>query len=190
MTEYLLQHNANTDWAFATSQETDQALFEARGALADWIGGSADEIVFGANMTTLTLHLGRALGREWRSGDVVVVTELDHHANSDTWRALAKERGLEVRTIRMRPEEGRLDQEDVARKRSEEHTSELQSPCNLVCRLLLEKKKKNKSSTIPYETLMTLTVPSCLDIRLLRVLPSYGTTGRASLEWPISVDTR
>ena len=68
MTEYLLQHNANTDWAFPTSQETDQALFEARGALADWVGGSADEIVFGANMTTLTLHLGRALGREWRSG--------------------------------------------------------------------------------------------------------------------------
>ena len=116
MTEYLLQHNANTDWAFPTSQETDQALFEARGALADWVGGSADEIVFGANMTTLTLHIGRALGREWRSGDVVVVTELDHHANSDTWRALAKERGLEVRTIRMRPEDGRLDQEDVARK--------------------------------------------------------------------------
>src|SRR5256885_6448887 len=52
-------------------------------------------------LTTLTLHLGRALGREWRSGDVVVVTELDHHANSDTWSALAKERGLEVRTIRM-----------------------------------------------------------------------------------------
>jgi len=54
MTEYLLHHNANTGWAFATSQETDQALFEARGALADWIGGSAQEIVFGANMTTLT----------------------------------------------------------------------------------------------------------------------------------------
>src|SRR2546429_9337841 len=68
MTEYLLQHNANADWAFPTSQETDQALFEARGALADWVGGSADEIVFGANMTTLTLHLGRALGREWRGG--------------------------------------------------------------------------------------------------------------------------
>ncbi len=116
MTEYLLQHNANTDWAFPSSQETDQALFEARGALADWIGGSADEIVFGANMTTLTLHLGRALGRDWRAGDVVVVTELDHHANSDTWRSLAKERGLEVRTIRMRPEDGCLDAEDVARK--------------------------------------------------------------------------
>jgi len=116
MTEYLLHHNANTHWAFATSEETDQALFEARGALADWIGGSADEIVFGANMTTLTFHLGRALGREWRAGDVVVVTELDHHANSDTWRALAKERGVEVRTIRMRREDGCLDEEDVARK--------------------------------------------------------------------------
>ena len=116
MTEYLLQHNANTHWAFASSEETDQALFEARGALADWIGGSADEIVFGANMTTLTFHLGRALGREWRAGDVVVVTELDHHANSDTWRALAKERGVEVRTVRMRPQDGCLDAEDVERK--------------------------------------------------------------------------
>src|SRR5260370_36834850 len=75
MTEYLLHHNANTRWAFATSEETDQALFEARGALADWIGGSADEIVFGANMTTLTFHLGRALGREWRAGGVGGVSQ-------------------------------------------------------------------------------------------------------------------
>src|SRR3981189_1723108 len=116
MTEYLLHYTEDTGWAFAPSQETDQALFEARGALADWIGGSADEIVFGANMTTLTFHLGRALGREWQAGDVVVVTELDHHANSDAWRALAKERGIEVRTIRMRREDGCLDEEDVARK--------------------------------------------------------------------------
>ncbi|HEY0766906.1 MAG TPA: cysteine desulfurase-like protein [Steroidobacteraceae bacterium] len=118
MVEYLLHHNANTQWAFATSQETDRALLEARRALADWIGGSPDEIVFGANMTTLTFHLGRALGREWGEGDVVVVTELDHHANSDTWRALAKERGVEVRTIKMRREDGRLDEADVARKLS------------------------------------------------------------------------
>src|SRR5207253_10064727 len=63
-----------------------------------------------------TFHLGRALGREWREGDVVVVTELDHHANSDTWRALAKERGVEIRTVRMRREDGRLDEEDLAGK--------------------------------------------------------------------------
>jgi cysteine desulfurase family protein (TIGR01976 family) len=116
MTDYLLNHNANTHWAFPTSEETDEALLEARRALADWIGGSPEEIVFGANMTTLTLHLGRALGREWRAGDVVVVTELDHHANSDTWRALAKERGVEIRTARMRREDGRLDEEDLAGK--------------------------------------------------------------------------
>jgi cysteine desulfurase family protein (TIGR01976 family) len=116
VTGYLLEHNANTHWAFASSQETDQALLEARRALADWIGGAAQEIVFGANMTTLTFHLGRALGREWRAGDVVVVTELDHHANSDTWRALARERGVEIRTIRMRREDGCLDEQDAAAK--------------------------------------------------------------------------
>src|SRR5437879_3411063 len=116
MTDYLLNHNANTNWAFPTSEETDHAILEARRALADWIGGSPEEIVFGANMTTLTFHLGRALGREWREGDVVVVTELDHHANSDTWRALAKERGVEIRTVRMRREDGRLDEGDLAGK--------------------------------------------------------------------------
>ncbi len=95
--DYLLHHNANRHWAYPTSIETDEAILEARRALADWIGGSPEEIVFGANMTTLTFHLGRALGRKWGAGDVVVVTELDHHANSDTWRALAQERGVAVR---------------------------------------------------------------------------------------------
>ena len=99
MTDYLLHHNANTHWAFPTSEETDRALLEGRRALADWIGGAPEEIVFGANMTTLTFHLGRALGRDWRAGDVVVVTELDHHANSDTWRALAKDRGIDRKSV-------------------------------------------------------------------------------------------
>ena len=114
--DYLLHHNANPHWDFPSSRETDAALAGARAALADYLGGAAAEIVFGANMTTLTFHLGRALGRDWRPGDVVVVTELDHHANSDTWRALARERGLEVRAIRMRPEDGRLDTDDAASK--------------------------------------------------------------------------
>src|SRR6266545_4737563 len=116
MTDYLFHHNANTHWAYPTSQETDEAILGARAALADWLGGSPDEIVFGANMTTLTFHLARALGRAWGPGDVVVVTELDHHANSDTWRALAVERGIEIRTVRMRREDGRLDEDDLARK--------------------------------------------------------------------------
>jgi cysteine desulfurase family protein (TIGR01976 family) len=118
VSDYLLHHNGNTHWAFATSQETDAALLEARAALADWLGGAPQEIVFGANMTTLAFHLGRALARTWRRGDVIVVTELDHHANSDTWRQTARERDVEVRVIRMRPEDGRLDEEDAARKLS------------------------------------------------------------------------
>jgi cysteine desulfurase family protein (TIGR01976 family) len=114
--DYLLHHNANARWAYPTSAETDAVLLAAREALADWIGGAAEEIVFGANMTTLTFHLSRALSRHWKPGDAVVVTELDHHANSDTWREAARERGVEVRTIRMRAEDGGLDEQDLLRK--------------------------------------------------------------------------
>src|ERR1700740_3452557 len=86
MTEYLFHHNANTHWAYPTSIETDAALAQARDALADFLGRRASEIAFGANMTTLVFHLGRALGRRWAAGDEIVITELDHHANSDPWR--------------------------------------------------------------------------------------------------------
>lgn len=113
--DYLLHHNANTHWDYPTSHETDAALQAAREALADYLNGAPDEIVFGANMTTLTFHVGRALGRGLAAGDEIVVTELDHHANSDTWRALASERGLRVRLVRLRPENGQLDGEDLER---------------------------------------------------------------------------
>ena len=86
MTEYLFNHNANTHWAFPTSQETDDGLAAARQALADFLNATPAEVAFGANMTTLTFHLARALGRRWGAGDEVVVTELDHHANIDPWR--------------------------------------------------------------------------------------------------------
>jgi len=113
--DYLLHHNANTHWAYPTSLETDAALRAAREALADYLNAAPEEIVFGANMTTLTFHLGRALGRRLAPGDEIVVTELDHHANVDTWRALEHERGVRLRLARMRPESGRLDEEDLAR---------------------------------------------------------------------------
>lgn len=112
--DYLLHHNANTHWAYPTSRETDAALFEARQALADYVNGAPDEIVFGANMTSLTFHLGRALGRGLGPGDEIVVTELDHHANIDPWRVLAQERGSSVRSVRLRPETCRLDEDDLA----------------------------------------------------------------------------
>ena len=107
--DYLYHHNANTHWRYPSSQETDAMIAEARGAMADFLGGSAEEIAFGANMTTLTFHLARALGRGWGPGDEVVVTELDHHANVAPWRALERERGITIRMVPFIPESGQLD---------------------------------------------------------------------------------
>ncbi len=109
MTDYLYHHNANTHWAYPSSAETDAALADARGTFADFVNGTPSEIVFGANMTTLTFHLSRALGRRLGAGDEIVVTELDHHANIAPWTALATERGVTVRWGRLVPETGQLD---------------------------------------------------------------------------------
>ena len=116
MSNYLLQHNANTHWAFPTSVETDAIIVGARSALADFLNAAPNEIAFGANMTTLTFHLARALGRAYGAGDEVVVTELDHHANVAPWRALGKERGVTVRMAKMIPETGQLDLADLKRQ--------------------------------------------------------------------------
>ena len=113
MDDYLFNHNANTHWRYPTSEETDALIAQAREALADFLNGRPDEIVFGQNMTTLTFHLARALGREWGKGDEIVVTELDHHGNVAPWRALEKDRGVTVRMVKMRTEDGRLDWSDL-----------------------------------------------------------------------------
>jgi cysteine desulfurase family protein (TIGR01976 family) len=115
MADYLYAHNANTHWRYPSSEETDAALLAARETLADFLHAEASEIVFGQNMTTLTYHLSRALGRGWGPGDEIVVTELDHHANVDPWRALEKERGVTIRCVPMRPETGTLDSEALER---------------------------------------------------------------------------
>jgi cysteine desulfurase family protein (TIGR01976 family) len=109
VTDYLLHHNANTHWRYPTSQETDGLIAGSRAALADFLGASPEEVAFGANMTTLTFHLARALGRRWGTGDEIVVTELDHHANVAPWRALERERGVTVRVVPVVPATGELD---------------------------------------------------------------------------------
>ncbi|MGQ0648042.1 MAG: cysteine desulfurase-like protein [Gemmatimonadaceae bacterium] len=109
MADYLYHHNANTHWNYPTSAETDAMLWAAREAAADFLNASPQEVSFGNNMTTITFHLARALGRQWGKGDEIVVTELDHHANIAPWRALERDRGVTVRTARMIPEQGVLD---------------------------------------------------------------------------------
>jgi cysteine desulfurase family protein (TIGR01976 family) len=118
MADYLFHHNANTHWLYPTSEETDALLLQARHRFADFFNASAEEIAFGQNMTTITFHLSRGLGRAWGPGDEIVVTELDHHGNVAPWRALAKERGVTVRTVKMNTSDGRLDWRDLERQLS------------------------------------------------------------------------
>ena len=115
MADYLYHHNANTHWAYPTSAETDQAIERARAALADFLNAAPAEVAFGANMTTLTFHLARALGRGWGAGDEIVVTELDHHGNVAPWQAIARERGATLRRVKMVPATGQLDWSDCER---------------------------------------------------------------------------
>lgn len=114
MSDYLLHHNANTHWAYPTSVETDAIIAGAREALADFLNASPDEIAFGQNMTSLTFHLGRALGRGWGKGDEVIVTELDHRANVDPWLALERDRGVTVRMARADEKAGTVDLDHLA----------------------------------------------------------------------------
>jgi cysteine desulfurase family protein (TIGR01976 family) len=109
MEDYLYYHNANTHWPYPSSEETDALLSGARSSLADLLGASPLEVAFGANMTTLTFHLARGLGRSWNPGDKVVITELDHHANVAPWRALERDRGITVLSVPLLVGTGQLD---------------------------------------------------------------------------------
>ncbi len=109
MTDYLLHHNANTHWAYPTSVETDGLLANARQTVADFLNAAPDEIVFGNNMTTVTFHLARALGRGFKPGDEIIVTDLDHHANIAPWKALEKDFGIVVRHLPMNLDTFQLD---------------------------------------------------------------------------------
>src|SRR5438094_6606959 len=116
MNDYLYHHNANTHWAYPSSEETDAIIDSARNVLAEFLNASPAEIVFGANMTTLTFHLARALNRGYGPDDGIVVTALDHHANIAPWRTLEKEGGVKVQMVKMIPETGELDWDDFSRQ--------------------------------------------------------------------------
>jgi cysteine desulfurase family protein (TIGR01976 family) len=112
---YLMSANANTYGAFATSQRTNEIILKAREAMADFFNCDASEVVFGQNMTTITFALSRAIGRELKAGDEIVVTTLDHDANVAPWRAL-EEKGVVIRQVDIREEDCTLDWEDLKRK--------------------------------------------------------------------------
>ena len=96
MVDYYTRRNSNTHGLFETSRRTDLAIDAARQAAADLVGAQPQEIVFGNNMTTLTFHLARTLARDFKPGDEIVVTRLDHDANVAPWMALARETGASM----------------------------------------------------------------------------------------------
>jgi cysteine desulfurase family protein (TIGR01976 family) len=112
VTRYYRESNANHDGPFLTSRRSDAILDEAHRALADLLSAADPaEIKFGANMTSLTLHLSRSIGATLMPGDEIVVTRLDHEANVGPWQTMAVDRGVTVRTVDIHVEDGTLDVE-------------------------------------------------------------------------------
>ncbi len=116
VSDYYRHRNANEGGAFATSAETDAMAAEAHRAVADLLGAPGpDGVKFGPNMTTLTFHISRSIGARLTAGDEIVVTRLDHEANVSPWQAIAADRGLVVRMVDIRAEDGTLDLDDLDR---------------------------------------------------------------------------
>ena len=120
MEQYLIETNANCEGVFATSVESDTLLQNAHQAVADFLGADDPELViFGPNMTSLTLALARAVGREWNPGDEVLVTRLEHDANFTPWVQAARDAGATVRYVDINRSDCTLDLEDLSAKLSE-----------------------------------------------------------------------
>ncbi len=114
MNKYLLECNANHEGAFATSIASDAVLDEAHRAMADFYNASSpEEIIFGNNMTTLTLHISRSISREWKASDEIVVTRLDHDANVTPWMLAAQDRGVRVNWVDFDVEDGTLKLDEL-----------------------------------------------------------------------------
>ena len=110
--DYYSRCNANTHGQFVTSHESDAILMSARSAAAEFLGASSpSEISFGANMTTLTILLSRAIGRALEPGDHVLITQLDHEANRGPWLML-EELGIRVSEVALKSD-GTLDYDDL-----------------------------------------------------------------------------
>ena len=97
---YLRSENANLGGPFTTSRLSDALVARAHETAAGFLNATVDEVVFGANMTTLNFALSRTAAREWREGDEIVCTQLDHDGNIAPWLELAHDRGFKVHLAR------------------------------------------------------------------------------------------
>jgi len=113
--DYLINANANVEAAYETSRKTDRMLEDARETFADFLNCNADEVSFGANMTSLNFALSQALVREMKPGDKVLITEIDHEGNRGPWEQL-RDRGIVVEEVAVDTEDCVLDFEDLKRR--------------------------------------------------------------------------
>jgi cysteine desulfurase family protein (TIGR01976 family) len=104
MREAMVDHCANDGGAFRTSRLTDEGFARAHAAAAEFLGAAPDEVVFGLNTTTLLFHFSRMIARDWKPGDEIVVSRMDHDANVAPWLIAAEERGVTVRWLDIDPE--------------------------------------------------------------------------------------
>jgi len=110
MLAYLIESNANHAGVFQTSRSSDEVIDEARRAMADFLNAARpEEIVFGPNMTSLTFNISRSLSHEWRPGDEILVTRLDHDANITPWVMAAEDRNCKIRWVDFHREDGTLN---------------------------------------------------------------------------------
>jgi len=108
---YLMTANANTGGSFVTSRRTEETIAASRAAMGDFFNCEPNEVIFGQNMTTITFAISRAIARELRAGDEIVLTTLDHDANFSPWKAL-EEKGVVIRQVDICEEACTLDMED------------------------------------------------------------------------------
>jgi len=114
--DYLIKANSNLGGAFSTSQAAEAVLEQTRDAVAHFLNAeSAREIIFGANMTSLTMAISRSLAKELQPGDEIIVTRLDHDANITPWTLIAEEKGCKVRWVDFDVEDCTLDLDQLGR---------------------------------------------------------------------------
>ncbi len=114
VSDCMLNHNANRSGCFATSREVDFIMDQSHEIFADFLGApSAQSIAFGPNMTSLTLQFSRAISRQWKPGDQILVSSLDHDANFTPWVLAAKDAGVEVKTIGIQTSDATLDMDSL-----------------------------------------------------------------------------
>jgi cysteine desulfurase family protein (TIGR01976 family) len=109
LVSYMSKGGANLHGEFPTSRETEQHIDKARKAIADLVHAKPNEVAFGQNSTSLMFSVSRALSKTWTSQDNIVVTEMDHRSNVDSWATAAKDSNTEIRFIPVNSEDLTLD---------------------------------------------------------------------------------